>query len=222
MKATERQFYLGVIALLAFVILLLRACSPGKQKPCEELKDFAPIEVTRTDTVVRIVKDSTKWQKPTLEKNSREAQEAPELSWNDRIYLSSGKNVSIVSQNDSLLICNDSVDLYSNTFEIPEGKITVESKVKDSQLVSQRVKADIKQMTVEKFTERTIFKELPPKTQLYFGLLAQGDKVDLLSGFGTSLLLKTKRDKLYEVSALYGMNGKLMFQAGTLFKLSFK
>lgn len=59
------------------------------------------------------------------------------------------------------------------------------------------------------------------RTQLYLGVMAQGNPLTPISGFGPSLMLKTKQDKIFEVGALYG-NGQIFYQAGIKFKISFK
>ena len=59
-----------------------------------------------------------------------------------------------------------------------------------------------------------IVKELP-KTQVYYGLTGGFNKVDVVSNIGAGLLVKTKKDKIYQIGVgvsnkvTDGTNGKL-------------
>jgi hypothetical protein len=97
---------------------------------------------------------------------------------------------------------------------------------RSNKILGRTYNASVKQRTIK---ETTIVKELP-KTQLYWGLNSNFNKQDFVSSVGTGLILKTKKDKLYQVNlgvnnqTTDGTNGTLSpyIGAGVYWKIRLK
>jgi hypothetical protein len=209
LSKTERSFYLGVIAVLAVIVFLLRSCGQAKCN-CPEIPDFQPIEVTAIDTVFITVKDSTQWHKPAENKNSKEAQKSPVLKGVDSMHQPKEKEAMIEPGMAQMRF-------YSDTNQIAGGGSVIVQAV--GNIDSLRVLTDLKQLTVEKTITRTLIVAEKPKGHLFAGIIAQGMKTDFLTGFGAELMYETKKRKVWKVATLYGKGGQLIFQAGTLFNI---
>ena len=98
----------------------------------------------------------------------------------------------------------------------------VENKVYMNRLAFQRVLTNLKQRTIteERIVTNTIREGA--KGQLYVGVVGQGQQDDPLTAFGSQFIWKTKKDKVWSLSVLYGKGGNVIYQAGHLFKISFR
>jgi hypothetical protein len=224
MNPKERFFYIGAIAVLLLLLALVKACDKPSlctKVHCEGQVTAATIIIKR-DTVEVEKPDSSNWHKPTLVNTSLKAQEGIEIINSDRLdsnALESPKN----SNRDSLALVDYwKVRAYSDTNHVEGGDVIVQNQVYMNRLALQRIIANVKQKTIteERVVTSTI-KEVP-KGQLFVGLIGQGQKSDPLSAFGGQILWKTKKDKIWTASVLYGKGGQVIYQAGHLFKISFK
>jgi hypothetical protein len=218
MKATERQFYLAVILILTAIIFTQRACSPKcSRQHCDELKGFKPIEVTAIDTVIEEKKDSSQWHQPKKVLVQREPSILDWIDYSD----TSLQRIEESQKKDSLAVSDwNLARFYSDTNNVEAGKVIVEAMVTKNRLGNLRVLTDLKQKTITVEKTVTNYIQAKPKGQMYFGIVAQGDQNDLLTGFGVSSVWKTKRDKIWTVSALYDRRFQTpVYQFGTYFKL---
>lgn len=218
---TERSFYLGVIAVLAVIIFFQRACNRPqecKKQHCEEMESvkIEPI----SDTTSKIISEEVGWHKPkevsrpAISKRSESGQKAP-ISSADEYFISSqpesGSNELQLADK-----CNE-LHFYSDTNQIEAGKVIVESVVQDNELKAQKVKTDLKQVTIEKTIVKTVKEE--PRGHFYFGIVGQGQRANLLNAFGGSVIWRSKREKVFQASVLIDQTGSKAYQLGTFFKL---
>ena len=118
--------------------------------------------------------------------------------------------------------------LYKDVLVLPDslGTVAVTDTISQNKIFGRTFNANVKQRTIK---ETTIVKELP-KNQVYFGFGGQFNKVDFIGGLSTGVILKTKKDKIYQVnlgvtnSTIDGTNGefKPYVGAGVYWKIRLK
>jgi hypothetical protein len=118
--------------------------------------------------------------------------------------------------------------LYKDVLVLPDslGTVAVTDTISQNKIFGRTFNANVKQRVIK---ETTIVKELP-KNQVYFGFGGQFNKTDLITGLSTGLILKTKKDKIYQFnlgvsnSTIDGVNGefKPYVGAGVYWKIRLK
>jgi hypothetical protein len=118
--------------------------------------------------------------------------------------------------------------LYKDVLVLPDslGTVAVTDTISQNKIFGRTFNANVKQRTIK---ETTIVKELP-KNQVYFGFGGQFNKTDFINGLSTGVILKTKKDKIYQVnvgvtnSTIDGVNGefKPYVGAGVYWKIRLK
>ena len=118
--------------------------------------------------------------------------------------------------------------LYKDVLVLPDslGTVAVTDTISQNKIFGRTFNANVKQRVIK---ETTIVKELP-KNQVYFGFGGQFNKVDFIGGLSTGVILKTKKDKIYQVnlgvtnSTIDGVNGefKPYVGAGVYWKIRLK
>ena len=88
--------------------------------------------------------------------------------------------------------------LYKDVLVLPDslGTVAVTDTISQNRILGRTFNASVKQRTIK---ETTIVKE-PAKTQLYYGLNAGFNREDYVSAIGAGLILKTKKDKIYNLN----------------------
>jgi len=205
------------IAVLA-IIILLEVVNPGGVVPGRQIKiDGKKYEVIKhtIDTVeVEKVKVVTKKGKDIVH----------EVVDVDTLVLKELQSV------DSLAILKDYLAkvTYKDTLRLPDdlGTVAVTDIIHKNRIESRTFDAKVKERTI---TETTIVKELP-KNQVYFGFDGGFNKADVVSHVGTGVMLKTKKDKIYQLGVgvanrtTDGTNGALSpyIGAGVYWKIKLK
>jgi hypothetical protein len=118
--------------------------------------------------------------------------------------------------------------LYKDTLVLPDslGTIALLDTITQNKILGRTFNANVKQRTIK---ETMIVKELP-KTQVYYGLTGGFNKADVVSNVGAGLLIKTKKDKIYNLGVGVsnrvsdGTNGTLSpyIGGGVYWKIKFK
>ncbi len=87
--------------------------------------------------------------------------------------------------------------LYKDTLVLPDslGTVALLDTITQNKILGRTFNANVKQRTIK---ETMIVKELP-KTQVYYGLTGGFNKADVVSNVGAGLLIKTKKDKIYNL-----------------------
>jgi len=187
---------------LVVVILLMRGCDGGQPKPETIRVNGRTYEIVnrKVDTVY-IPKDTVVY-KPG------------KVIWKDKpVY------IDIPSDVDSLAIIRDyySTVVYKDTLHLTEnmGYIGVTDTISQNKIKGRLWEANLKQKTIY---ETTIVKE-PARTQLYIGGTVGFDSKNPISFAGSTLMLKTKLDRVYTLSAGYGIDRTVIIQGGLLWKI---
>jgi hypothetical protein len=146
------------------------------------------------------------------------------------IYHETIKEVVIPTIVDTQALLKDffAKNIYKDTLQLPDslGTIAMIDTITQNKILGRTFNASVKQRTIK---ETMIVKELP-KTQVYYGLTGGFNKADVVSNIGTGLLIKTKKDKIYNLGigvanrVTDGTNGTLSpyIGAGVYWKIKFK
>jgi hypothetical protein len=140
------------------------------------------------------------------------------------------KEVFIPANVDTAALLKDyySKVLYKDVLVLPDslGTVSVIDTISQNKILGRTFDAKVKERTIK---ETTIVKELP-KNQVYFGFDGGFNKADVVSHIGTGVMLKTKKDKIYQLGVgvanrtIDGTNGTLSpyIGAGVYWKIKLK
>ncbi len=140
------------------------------------------------------------------------------------------KEVLIPANVDTAALLKDyySKVLYKDVLVLPDslGTVSVIDTISQNKILGRTFDAKVKERTIK---ETTIVKELP-KNQVYFGFDGGFNKADVVSHIGTGVMLKTKKDKIYQLGVgvanrtIDGTNGTLSpyIGAGVYWKIKLK
>lgn len=189
---------------LIVVILLMRACSgDGDSTKPETIRvNGHKYEVVdkKVDTVY-VPKDTIVYR-------------PGKTIWKDKpVYIDVPANV------DTTAILKDyySTIVYKDTLKLNEdmGYVTVTDTVSKNAIIGRLWNAKLKQKVIN---NTTIVKE-PARVQLYIGGTLGVDRNSPINFIGPTLMLKTKSDRVYTVSAGYGLDHTVIVQGGLLWKI---
>jgi len=115
------------------------------------------------------------------------------------IYHETIKEVIIPTIVDTQALLHDyfAKNIYKDTLQLPDslGTVSLIDTITQNKILGRTFNASVKQRTIK---ETLIVKELP-KTQVYYGLMGGFNKVDVVSNIGAGALIKTKKDKIYQL-----------------------
>jgi hypothetical protein len=116
------------------------------------------------------------------------------------------KEVQIPAVVDTAALLKDyySKVLYKDVLILPDslGTVAVTDTISQNRILGRTFNANVRERTIR---EELIVKE-PAKTQLYYGLNAGFNKEDYVSAIGGGVILKTKKDKIYQFNL--GVNNR--------------
>jgi len=199
--ASTNGFYIIIIAILACIILLQRACTPVVK--CPEGGKPRTVIIRDTQYITKIVEKIV--YRPGAVK-----------------YLP-GEKIYVQMPVDTVAILKDyfASRVYNDTIAIDSiGFAYIQDTVSRNQIIARVLSAEYKiPVVIERVT--TI---VPPveKNQVYIGIEAAGNKKQPISYFGPSLVLKTKKDKMYTAGVGYTIEQGFGVKAGVLWKIKLK
>jgi len=117
------------------------------------------------------------------------------------------KEVIVPVNVDTTAILKDyySKVLYKDVLVLPDslGTVAVTDTISQNKILGRTFNASVKQRIIK---ETTIVKE-PARNQVYYGLNGGFNKEDVVSSIGAGLILKTKKDKIYQFTL--GVNNRI-------------
>lgn len=140
------------------------------------------------------------------------------------------KEVKIPAIVDTAALLKDffAKNVYKDTLRLPDslGMVAVTDTITQNKILGRTFNASVKQREIK---ETLIVKELP-KTQVYYGFNGGFNKTDVVSNIGAGVIVKTKKDKIYQLGAgvanrvIDGTNGSLSpyIGAGVYWKIKLK
>ena len=115
------------------------------------------------------------------------------------IYHETIKEITIPTIVDTQALLHDyfAKNIYKDTLQLPDslGIVSLIDTITQNKILGRTFNASVKQRVIK---ETTIVKELP-KTQVYYGFTGGFNKVDVVSSIGAGALIKTKKDKIYQL-----------------------
>lgn len=118
------------------------------------------------------------------------------------------KEVQIPAVVDTAALLKDyySKVLYKDVLVLPDslGTVAVTDTISQNKILGRTFDAKVKERTIK---ETLIVKE-PAKNQVYYGLNGGFNKADVVSSVGAGIMLKTKRDKIYQFTL--GVNNRVV------------
>ena len=201
------------IAVLV-IIVLLEYFNPGGKMPGRTVRiDGKKYEVIKHDIdTFEVVKTKVVTKK------------------GEDIYHETIKEVVIPTIVDTAALLKDffAKNVYKDTLRLPDslGIVAVTDTITQNKILGRTFNASVKQREIK---ETLIVKELP-KTQVYYGFNGGFNKADVVSNIGAGVIIKTKKDKIYQLGAgvanrvTDGTNGTLSpyIGAGVYWKIKLK
>jgi len=118
------------------------------------------------------------------------------------------KEVLIPAVVDTAALLKDyySKVLYKDVLVLPDslGTVAVTDTISQNKILGRTFDANVKQRTIK---ETLIVKE-PARNQVYYGLNGGFNKADVVSSVGAGIMLKTKKDKIYQFTL--GVNNRVV------------
>ena len=173
----------NIALLLLIIIVVFQQCGGNKTKTGEIVKvDGKKYELIKHEIdTVEVVKTKVVTKK------------------GEDIYHETIKEVIIPTIVDTQALLHDyfAKNIYKDTLRLPDGLGTVSliDTITQNKILGRTFNASVKQRTIK---ETLIVKELP-KTQVYYGFVGGFNKVDVVSNIGAGALIKTKKDKIYQL-----------------------
>jgi hypothetical protein len=146
------------------------------------------------------------------------------------IYHETIKEVLIPTIVDTAALLRDyfAKNIYNDTLHLPDnlGYVFLTDTITKNKIEGRTFTASVKQREIK---ETLIVKE-PARNQVYYGLNGGFNKADVVTHVGAGLMLKTKKDKLYQFGlgvtnrTVDGTNGSLspFINFGTYWKIKVK
>jgi hypothetical protein len=196
-----------VIIILVIIILLQRACTPDCPTITETVvTKIDTVYITNTKIVERYVPGKPGKPKPTPQ--------IPEYTPSEDIDTCKSRFAALLKEHTTSTVYTDTIFLEDNI-----GIITVVDTVWMNKLLKRRYINDYKIPIITK--EVTVTKEAEPKTQWYIGanLFGTAESLELAT---PGILIKTKKDKIYQFNAGIDFNGNFSYGVGTYWKIKLK
>ena len=118
------------------------------------------------------------------------------------------KEVQIPAVVDTAALLKDyySKVLYKDVLVLPDslGTVAVTDTISQNKILGRTFDAKVKERTIK---ETLIVKE-PARNQVYYGLNGGFNKADVVSSVGAGIMLKTKKDKIYQFTL--GVNNRVV------------
>lgn len=191
---------IGIIA----VVYITKTCNCGREKIKE-------VPVVKIDTVWQKQDSFISYVPKPYKVTVPYKVEIPIT--NDSIVLAAAiKDGIISSQADSLSILRDylSTRYYDDSFKVEYGKVRIQDTVFANSIVGRGVSTTFNVPVITK----TYTIESKPRNILYFGIGALGNEVSPLYGTNAKLLLKNRRDRIYEIGCTLLRGGELYYGVG--------
>lgn len=215
MDFIKKNFNTLIILVLAFVILLQR-CETST-KPAE----------TEKATITKVV--DTSWHQPptpspvinvypqtttTIPYQVRESKGPAE-----KIYIPDTNYNTLKQQflalRDSLL----SVKIYNENYKQDSISINITDTITKNKIAGRSYKFNIKYPVIKETI--TINQPCTPKTQVYLGGGLNGSQSAIIQSINAGAILKTKSDKIYQITTGINTQGQLQVGAGLYWKIKF-
>lgn len=201
------KFLMGIIAVLAAIIFLQRACTPK----CPTVTEMIPVYDT-------ILKHDTSVVVKKMKITSHDTTYIPE----DPIYMLDTNCDLVKERFNKVVKMHTTKNMYIDTILIDTfGKIYVYDTVQFNTLGNRGI---VKNYTIPIIT-RYVKVPIAPKRQLYIGGGLDGTYINKTPNINVAkagLLFKTKKDQIYGASVGVSVNGYLVYGIQSYWKIKLK
>jgi hypothetical protein len=191
---------------LVIVILLMRSCDGGGDKP----KDIVKIDGKKYQVIKHVV--DTQYV-PTVQIEYRDGK---------TIYVDKPVYVPVPSDVDTTKILQDYYTKYTykDTLNLKDslGYISVIDTIYKNKIFKRTFDAHVNKITIKDI----LIVEPPSTNQFFIGGVAGFDKVNVVNFVGPTLVLKTKKDKMYSLGIGYSNSKSISIQGGMYWKIKLK
>lgn len=111
--------------------------------------------------------------------------------------------------------------VFKDTLKLADslGYVAITDTISENKIQFRIAESKVK----ERIIKEKEYLQIPPKTQLYVGVNGSVDKINFLSSVGAGLVLKTKKDQLYQLNlGVTGKNLTPFVGAGTYWKIKLR
>jgi hypothetical protein len=135
------------------------------------------------------------------------------------IYKETPVFVAMPREVDTVAILKDFYckEVYKDTLKLNDGLgyVSVIDTVSQNKIIGRVWNSQVNKIIVK---DTKIVKKAPVN-QLYIGTVGGFDRVNIVNYVGPTLVLKTKKDKLYSLGIGYGTNKQISLQGGIFWKI---
>lgn len=202
----KTSFFTGIILVLVFIIILMRACTPGA-KPCST----EPEVIVKTDT---LYKDIVKTEVKSVVKYKTDTQYVKEP------WMVPDTNYAVLKQQyEHLVDLYMAKNIYTDVIKLDSlGEITITDTVQHNNLLLRKYDHHYKIPTITK----TIEVPRPPRRQLYIGGAIGATYPVSISSVQAGMLFKNKKDQIFGLSVGLDTRGVMTYSLSSYWKISFK
>ncbi|HYH15588.1 MAG TPA: hypothetical protein VD794_10220 [Flavisolibacter sp.] len=189
-----------VVAILAFLLgcMITCNCNKGKTVTKTDVKT-----VTKRDTTIQVIKDTMVIEKPVPVRVN-----VPQLGRVDSFFQELPvDSAAIVAHFKPIVSDYMSQKVYKEKYQFKEGRVDVETIVKENAITSQKVMPTFFQTTIKETTTTT----QPPRNSVWVGI--DGMYRDSTIGVGASLMFQSKRGWALEAGAAINEDLSKQFRA---------
>ena len=195
----------NLLILILVGIIVFDRCSPSKKPEIIKI-DGKPYELI-------------KWKIDTQEVEKKIIVKKP----GDTIYKDTTIYVEVPQKVDTGKILKQffAKNVYRDTLKLPDslGFVSMLYTISQNKILYRTFSAEVKERII---TDTKIVKDLP-KTQVYLGVNSQFSKPSFVNSVGGSILLKTKRDKIFQLGGgVTSDNLSPYINGGIYWKIKFK
>lgn len=195
----------NLLILILIGIIVFDRCNPSK-KPEIIRVDGKPYELI-------------KWKIDTQEVEKKIIIEKP----GDTVYKDTTIYVEVPQKVDTLQILRlyFAKNVYKDTLKLPDslGYVSLSDTISQNKILFRTFTASVRERIIN---DTKIVKELP-KTQVYMGFNSQFSRPYFINSVGGSILLKTKRDKIFQLGGgVTSDNLSPYINGGIYWKIKFK
>jgi hypothetical protein len=138
------------------------------------------------------------------------------------IYKETPVFVAMPREVDTVAILKDFYckEVYKDTLKLNDGLgyVSVIDTVSQNKIIGRVWNSQVNKIIVK---DTKIVKKAPVN-QLYIGAVGGFDRVNIVNYVGPTLVLKTKKDKLYSLGIGYGTNKQISLQGGIFWKIKLR
>lgn len=123
---------------------------------------------------------------------------------------------------NSIVADYDKERIYRDSQNVENGYVIIKDTVAQNRIKGRSFTANINSKIIKETTTITVTQKEQSTNELYLGIAAYGNKNTPINAAGASLMLKTKRERIYEAGVFIDLKGIAWYYGGMKFKIKIK